>query len=103
MRRGSSTRLTTERIIILTFEQPHQEVWITLRLKGSMPIDIDPEATAQTLLKRIETFLSKPEMPGGWQGWRRFLHRPTPSCRFTLTQQGDVIEIEEEAAIYDTG
>jgi hypothetical protein len=85
----------------MTSDEPDQEVWITLRLKGSMPMNADTSAASHEILKRVETFLKKEQPKAVSSFWRRFLDRPAPSYQFTLTQQGDIIEVEEETDIYN--
>lgn len=60
-----------------------QEVWITIRLKGEMRAAFDAQNLALRVLQHAEqTFLDK-------------------DMGFTVCQPGDVIEVEEEAQIYN--
>jgi hypothetical protein len=63
-----------------------QEVWITLRFKGSMDAEEDAPAAAQKLLTHLENHI----MAGG------------QDHGFMVQQNGDVIEVEEERHIYGT-
>jgi len=86
----------------MTYDEPDQEVWITLRLKGSMPLCVDTHAVVGALVKRIEAYLLhsptnlKPAL------WHRFFKPHVRDLDFTLTQPPELIEVEEEAEIYDT-
>ncbi|OYW55484.1 MAG: hypothetical protein B7Y80_16910 [Hyphomicrobium sp. 32-62-53] len=86
----------------MTTNSPDQEVWITLRLKGSVPLSVDAHKAADTVVKRVEAFLlhgptvHKPSL------WRRFFDRTIGGLDFSLCQPAELIEIEEEAEIYDT-
>lgn len=62
-----------------------QEIWITIRLKGEADASLDPDKIAQAVLTRCQN-----------------------ACRdagvelaFVVTQPGDVLEVEEEAEIYE--
>jgi hypothetical protein len=86
----------------MTAHEPDQEVWITLRVKGSMPLSIEAHKAAGTLVKRIEAFLlygPTEEKPFLWQ---RIFKPDVRDLNFTLTQPAELIEVEEEAEIYDT-
>ena len=61
------------------------EVWITLRFKGEASAEADSRKVAENLLTSLETFI---EAGGQAHG-------------FMVTQRGDVLEVEEEAAIYN--
>jgi hypothetical protein len=93
MRRGNPEP-GTERKTQVTSSETDQEVWITLRLKGSVPRSVDPHLTAATLLQRIDAYL----MLGPQQ---RIFRRKPWDCPFALTQPAEIIEIEEEAEIYE--
>lgn len=81
---------------------PEQEVWITLRIKGVMPLQADTLQTAHALLERIETYLEQPQEDNRRDFFAWFSSRKPRQNSFSITQKGDVIEIEEEAMIYDT-
>jgi hypothetical protein len=86
----------------MTTNDPDQEVWITLRLKGSVPLSVDAHKTADAVVKRIETYLllgptnQKPSL------WQRFFNHTTGGLDFSLCQPAEIIEVEEEVDIYDT-
>lgn len=62
-----------------------QEVWITIRLKGEMNAALDADSVAAHVLQHIEKMLE-----------------PADSvATFSVCQPGDVLEVEEEAQIYD--
>ncbi|MEQ1717552.1 MAG: hypothetical protein ABL907_16505 [Hyphomicrobium sp.] len=83
-------------------DEPDQEVWITLRLKGSMPLSIDPHLTAEMLLKRIEAYLMHGPQEPRAPFWQRIFIRKPRDLPFALTQPAEIIEVEEEAEIYET-
>lgn len=62
-----------------------QEVWITIRLKGELNANADARNAAETVLAATEA------------------HFKTRAGRmiFNICQPGDVIEVEEEAQIYN--
>lgn len=67
-------------------ESTHQELWITLRFKGYADALADPRHIANDLLAELQAHL---ELKYG-------------AISFAISQPGDVMEIEEEAEIYDT-
>ena len=68
-------------------KQMMQEVWITIRLKGEMNAADDANVIAKRVLDKCE---------------HNFTHEH-PGLSFSICQPGDVIEVEEEAAIYGNG
>lgn len=79
-----------------------QEVWITLRLKGTISAECDPDKASIGLLKRIEAYLLRCDRRGQSSFWRRlFKHRDRPLA-FHIAHDGDVIDIEDESEIYET-
>ncbi len=62
-----------------------QEVWITLRFKGYADAKLDADKMAADLLADLTSHL----------------HAGTGTHGFMPSQPGDVIEVEEEAQIYD--
>lgn len=67
-------------------DQQAQELWITLRFKGYADRNHDPASIANDLLANLQAHLE-----------RGYGHIP-----FAISQPGDVMDIEEEAAIYET-
>lgn len=65
---------------------PQQELWITLRFKGYADGNHDPASIANDLLANLQAHLE-----------RGYGHIP-----FAISQPGDVMDIEDEAAIYET-
>ncbi|MEN5275796.1 hypothetical protein ABE527_02485 [Brucella sp. TWI432] len=63
-----------------------QEIWITLRLKGYVDADADVQKVGENLLSHLENHIREGGQAHG----------------FMSSQPGDVLEIEEEAEIYDT-
>ncbi|MCV0350236.1 MAG: hypothetical protein K5863_09175 [Nitratireductor sp.] len=63
-----------------------QETWITLRFKGEIPIELDAQDTAEKLLVYLQNCIQ---------------HDDGQTHGFEYVQPGDVIEVEEEAQIYD--
>lgn len=86
----------------MTTNEPDQEVWITVRLKGAVPLSADAHKAADKVVKRVEAYflhgptVQKPSL------WRRFFDRTIGGLDFSLCQPAELIEIEEEAEIYDT-
>lgn len=86
----------------MTTNSPDQDVWITLRLKGAVPLSADAHKAADTVVKRVEAYLLhgptvyKPSL------WQRFFDRTIGSLDFSLCQPAEIIEALEEAEIYDT-
>lgn len=83
-------------------DEPDQEVWITLRLKGSMPLSSNAEHEAGHLVKRIEAFLLETQKLKNPSLWNRIFRRQVRDPAFSLSQPAEIIEIEEESEIYDT-
>lgn len=86
----------------MTTDEPDQEVWITLRLKGSMPLSVDADKAAGTLVKRIEAHLLHGSTGQPPSLWHRLFNRNVSKLDFSLCQPVELIEVEEEAEIYDT-
>jgi hypothetical protein len=86
----------------MTTDEPDQEVWITLRLKASMPISMDAHKAAGILVKRIEAYLLHDPTDQKYSLWHRLFNRSVSNCNFTLCQPAELIEVEEEVEIYDT-
>lgn len=76
----SNPSLKTER------NDMNQEVWITLRFKGYVDANADLEKVAAELLENLQSYIELGVSSHG----------------FMTSQPGDVIEIEDEAAIYSS-
>lgn len=70
----------------MTNAPPSQELWITLRFKGYADATRDAQRIAEQTLAALQSYLEQ---------------RP-PCLPFALAQPGEIIEVEEEAQIYDT-
>lgn len=86
----------------MTNEDAQQDVWITLRLKGSCPLATDAHDMAADLVKRIEAYLDRSAETQPPSRWLRVLRLRPHTLEFTLTEAAELIEVEEEADIYDT-
>jgi hypothetical protein len=86
----------------MTSDEPDQEVWITLRLKGSMPLSSNADHAAGHLVKRIEAFLLETDEIKIPTLWEKIFRRQVRDHAFSLSQPAEIIEIEEESEIYDT-
>ncbi|NIH77375.1 hypothetical protein FHV99_004627 [Ochrobactrum sp. P20RRXII] len=62
------------------------ECWITLRFKGSIDTEADPDQVAQNLLIYLENQVRMGNQDHG----------------FMVEQNGDVMEVETEDQIYET-
>jgi len=86
----------------MTSDEPDQEVWITLRLKGSIPLSSNAEHETGHLVKRIEAFLLETPKIKNPSLWEKIFRRQVRDRAFSLSQPAEIIEIEEESEIYDT-
>jgi len=78
-----------------------QELWITLRLKGSLDVHADEQQAARDLLAQIQQQIKNPATTILDRALRLLHLRKPIDHGFTICQPGDVMDIETEAEIYD--
>lgn len=86
----------------MTTHEPDQEVWITLRFKGSVPLSVDAHQAVATLVRRIEAHLLHGSEAPKPSLWHRLFNRRVTRRDFSLCQPVELIEVEEETDIYNT-